>query len=268
MAERQWIVFVRRQDDGARVISVDFALLAAAPDTARPWCVLVTVALRDQTPQGLPGSAENEAIDRFADRLMGEFGGEESLVGQVSGGGAKRLYFHLPRRDVADFVAGAAKSLLPGHVVDCDVSEDREWRTFHGALAPTGRERQAMYDRQIVATLRERGDPLTARRPVTHWAYFADEAARERAAIDLASQGFRIEAKERLEKLSGERPYSLRFARDETADPASVEAFVDVAFDLCSGAGGEYDGWETEVVKPAAPDPPPKKGGLRRFLGG
>jgi hypothetical protein len=260
MSERQWIVFVRRRDEGRYVVSVDFGLRDVAPLTDRPWAVVVGVALREPQANGLPSARENADVERLADRLFDVLGGESGLVGRIAGGGRKELVFYLARGDVGDAVRRAAAEVLPQHAIDCDVTEDAGWERFARSLVPTARERQSIFDREILHTLRQKGDPLTERRPILHWAYFPDEASRERAAVDLASQGFRIENRGVLDRRKRERPFSLRFAHDDVPDAASVEAFVDVAHDLCSSAGGEYDGWETAVRRAAAPADRPERG--------
>jgi hypothetical protein len=46
-----------------------------------------------------------------------------------------------------------------------------------------------------------------------------------------------------------ENPYQLRLSRKDKVDPESVDSYVLDLWQKAKDADGEYDGWETFIVK-------------------
>ncbi|ULQ54665.1 ribonuclease E inhibitor RraB [Flavihumibacter fluvii] len=91
------------------------------------------------------------------------------------------------------------------------------------------------------------GDKLEAHRKVDHWAYFKTARERDSFQAIVRAIGFTIEQANKIKKDS--MPFQLQFSR---VDPVDLDPISKLTTDLKKKAGachGEYDGWETSVVK-------------------
>ena len=107
-------------------------------------------------------------------------------------------------------------------------------------------DRERMKNRRVCEALSERGDPLTEKRAIDHWAYFPSAAARSAFIAQAAKLGFLLRATSEPEK-PGDR-FGARLFR---IDVPALDAIDDVTlplFALATAVGGDYDGWETMVV--------------------
>lgn len=78
-----------------------------------------------------------------------------------------------------------------------------------------------------------------------HSAYFADTGSAETAREAFEDEGYVVSvAKRRFKKV-----WELDAVRDEQATPDATDTFTRAAFGIVDAAGGEYDGWYTEVVE-------------------
>ena len=98
----------------------------------------------------------------------------------------------------------------------------------------------------VAATLQEQGDALDVPRPVRHWAYFKTPADRDRF---IASLGMRFESVETHENPeSPAAPCEVTVFHVGLPDAESMTAVTTMLERLATASGGEYDGWETQVV--------------------
>jgi hypothetical protein len=92
-------------------------------------------------------------------------------------------------------------------------------------------------------------------REVSHWIYFASEA--DRGKFCEAMRELRYEILPFLPSLKIERQashtYGVQIRRSDRVDQESIDAAVLEIIRFAKAADGEYDGWETEVVRPLSP---------------
>ncbi len=101
---------------------------------------------------------------------------------------------------------------------------------------------------RIVCELQRRGDALTVSRTITHYAYFPTEEDRAQFCLAITAEGFRIASLGRTTK--GDLPHSVVFTSRSQVDLRTMVPVIRLLSEKAQRSGGEYDGWETAIVKP------------------
>ncbi len=102
-------------------------------------------------------------------------------------------------------------------------------------------------DAELIARLRERGDPLETPRPVQHWAYFSSRVGAEMYTEWLDQEGL-------TEIFIAHEPdrddLEWRVTCEHTVVPTLdvITAYTDRAAVQAERLGGHYDGWETAIL--------------------
>ena len=97
----------------------------------------------------------------------------------------------------------------------------------------------------------ESGDHTDQERPIEHWLYFDTEKDMNNALSKVIALGYKVEDSGRVEPEEGdtsqEAYYHLILSKVNTVDDINGDTWdlIDVALDT----NGQYDGWETVLVK-------------------
>ena len=93
----------------------------------------------------------------------------------------------------------------------------------------------------------ESGDALVEARPIQHWAYFSTEESRAQF-IALIEQRFSgIDAQ--MNPMSEGKDHAVTFWHNGVPDPDSMTEITGRLSLAAESCGGEYDGWETQVIR-------------------
>lgn len=117
-------------------------------------------------------------------------------------------------------------------------------------------KRQMELGRRRAERMLRRGDDPTKARTVQHVAYFLlrPEPA-ERAASELASQGYRVS------RSTAGFHHVLQFERTATLTEASQAVFLAQIVLTVRLNGGSYDGWRASITTPASSTTAPRPNG-------
>lgn len=246
-----WDFYPCRVEDEPASIMLNLGLAKEAPVETLPDCTWLRVALKAPRPDGLSSSEEFDRLCEIGDAL--EAAVEEAstglrYVGRCTCGGRRDFYAYAESGVAAEAVLSTVMAAFPEYEFDTGHREDPQWRLYREFLYPTPRSMQLINNRRVLEALEQRGDPLTESRPIRHFVYFDADADTEafHQAMELA--GFRIAGGDTSEE-SGRR--SLVFERDESVDFLHLNQLTLQLIDLANSHGGDYDGWETEVRRPA-----------------
>lgn len=99
----------------------------------------------------------------------------------------------------------------------------------------------------ILEAYRDQGDPLTRVRDIEHWAYFPNAESRAHFVEMGLAAGLRLRGT-RDPQGPGES-YSVCLFHHDVPDEICIEQVTSLLVHLAEKAGGDYDGWETEVIQ-------------------
>jgi len=243
-----WDFYVAPVDDQAASIFVDLGLFESAPEAARPWLLRVATPLLAPREDGLSDDAETEALYGLEDLLFSEIarGLQARYVGRMTTQGRREFFYYAGDPTGLTGAMEGVQRAFPQYALTHSSREDRDWQLFFDVLYPSELDLQSIQTRRVVQQLSEEGDDLTTPREVEHRAYFPTVHAREQFLQQIGPEGFRLSLDE-LDEPDAEYRYGVSFCRVDRADLESIDALVIDLYLRVGTAGGEYDGWETEV---------------------
>jgi regulator of RNase E activity RraB len=110
---------------------------------------------------------------------------------------------------------------------------------------------QRIQNRAVVLSLQKNGDTLSAPRSVDHWLYFSSDSEVEAAVERVVQLGFIVGERSSTADSKPGRRLLLRIRREDRVDLAAINEVTTLLFCIANECGGEYDGWESPVVRDA-----------------
>lgn len=245
-----WIMFWRELGDGERrLVSVDVSLApngeARSDQARRAWpCVLLVEVRIGSGETGMGESEDVEAVDAAVDPLWGWLAPRRGLlVGRVRGG-PRLIYVAYVSAGVAAMAVDRVTSALAGFRARVESRPDAGWARY-GELLPSDREQQAADDMKVFAALASSGDIADRARPVEHWAFMPNE----RAVRTFLEGAWKLGLKEVERGATDDGFIMVKLSHMCAATSEALTPITSALHELAESVGGDYDGWETQVVK-------------------
>ena len=243
-----WDFYLLRVDDKPASIFVDLGVGREAPIKGLPFMAYLRVHMRAPRSDGLSSQEEFEALTSIEDAIEESLtsDGETIYVGRNTSDGCRDFYFYTAHpKDWHHRVNGLMQRFAP-YEFDCGCRDDSEWKTYFEFLFPSDADRQRIQNRRVLHALEQRGDALEQEREIDHWAYFPTASARAAFVEAALEHGFRLRSMSEPAE-AGAQYGAIVFRVDKPA-PESIDDVTLPLFKLAAALGGNYDGWETEVV--------------------
>lgn len=247
MSEK-WQMYLRQDPDGDLYILSDVGLLDEVDSVAPAG--LFRVDLPVTSEDGYPDEIQDDTLNTIEDDLHPQLEALGGLyVGRITRPGMRSLFYYanLTEAQVEVLVRKAEKRFRIK--VGTYLGSDPEHLVYKRMLYPTPEEWSLIKDFGVFEQLGENGDERDEPREIRHWAYFPDRASAEGFAAEIKASGYVIHD---IGDGPPDRPAKrmcIRFTREDT--PA-YGGFTSANIELRKSAerhGGEYDGWETEVLR-------------------
>jgi hypothetical protein len=103
----------------------------------------------------------------------------------------------------------------------------------------------------VLDQLRRLGDDLSTERPVDFYLYFPNERDAERVRDELLRAGFSVECQASASD-SKWLCLATKMMRPDLVDLDSTRTTLE---QIAANFGGEFDGWETQVIQVNSKDP-------------
>jgi hypothetical protein len=205
---------------------------------------LIYKAPRDN---GLPTADEFEAVSEIEDRID-EFArsGGDWYVGRVTMAGQRRFYVYTSRAEDAwnDFLKELTSD--SGYEIKLEMRDDSRHLGYFEELYPTEDDWQVIKDLQVIEQLEKHGDDGSVSRKVDHWIYFPDKESSVDFVRWAEEAGFVEEAEYSGQREDGQ--YCVRLYHHASVTVGEITRHTIALGGKAREHGGEYDGWETEIV--------------------
>lgn len=245
-----WDTYMAKFEKGAGSVLVNMSLKKTAPVLEYPYLVVTGVKFTDCPEDGFPSKREFNNLYTISDSVKAVI--EKSSNAILSGTftyQCQRLdYFYVSdttRTRLA--LLSLYKNRFPSYTYYINIKAEKGWLSYLDFLYPSEKILDFMGNQKVLMALENAGDKLTRSRPIDHFAYFKTEADRTCFISYALKNRFRITKKENTGEAG--QPYSLIFTRN---DKPAVKTISIITMELrkqVAKCQGEYDGWETVVVR-------------------
>lgn len=235
--------------DKLAYVTADLTLHARAPDPERPWIAEFRIRVNAPKDNGLPTREESSTIYELEKALDAALWAHCGALraGMVFSNGFRKVYFYMKADEDLTEVLDKILARFDEHDVELATWSDPKWEGYLETLYPNPLGFQYISDRHTVEALKEEGDPLTTPREVTHWIYLPSEEAQSKFLVQANMQGFKITTLE--DSKEGKLPLKVVMSRVDKVTLHSIYPVTEKLWILTNKLGGEYDGWECQVVK-------------------
>ncbi|MBN2412499.1 DUF695 domain-containing protein [candidate division KSB1 bacterium] len=231
-------------------VMLDMALINLAPLPDRPILVWFRLKLQQTGEDGLAVREEVERLYELETDIEQELTGPFAAVfaGKITTGGFRDLYFYAEHEYGVTEVLEKLKSSYPEYQLSGGVKKDTDWAVYREIIYPSRPELYTIMNRRILNQLKKHGDKHTKPRKVDHWIGFETEADRKNFIAKVIEKGFIIESKETMPD-NKPNPLKVRISRIDNVNEVYINRLVLNLMELAEENNGEYDGWETMVMK-------------------
>ncbi|MGQ0543309.1 MAG: DUF695 domain-containing protein [Blastocatellia bacterium] len=248
--QESWAAYMTRiNDDSVGSIIVDLGLRQIAPMAEKPIRLRVDVSLGNPNSDGLYSDSEASEVGEIDERIQDVLRIKVNSIyaGHLICDGKLYLYHYLSNSEDVSEIVSKTMTDFPHYTFATSIENDPAWKDYLELLYPEPIQMQSIQNSRVVENLRSEGDKLEKERKVEHWLYFKTEGDRERFIQSIYKLGFTIESKHVASM--GDSPFALQISRFDKVDHQSVDGYTLDLWQKAMDANGEYDGWETEVVR-------------------
>lgn len=230
-------------------ILFDDGIAKEVEELPQNYSLLIMVNLREFRDDGLPTDDEAERLSEMTEAFDNVIEKVDGIaLGQVTYD-KKRHIFYLVHKETVELTADLEQfSKVSSYEIELGIRHDPKKETYWEDLYPSDDDRRVMGDMTVISSLIENGDDLLTLRIVDHWTYFQDKAVANRFlewANDNGYQNVNIEKQGTFLK----RTYCVRTQHESEVTIGTISKHTLAHDRKARELGGDYDGWETFVVK-------------------
>ena len=246
----EWDFYFCTVEDKPASIMLDLALIQHATIAEKADFIQVSVNLNTPNEHGLTSQGEAEILyvieDQLSAHLATSLGGV--YAGRSTTNNKRVLYFYCNSAIDYKNIVEEVMEGFTNHSYTCAAQKDPEWTFYTQFLYPSKIEYQSILNRRVLENLTKHGDALEKEREVEHYIYFQNKDARESFITKVQEEDFKI-VDQSFDHSQAGYPFGLVISRKDKVDAKTVDETVLFLVLLATECKGEYDGWETCVLK-------------------
>ena len=246
--DEDWRYFPCSMEDRMAFILVNVAIRESI-DRAPTTLTKLRLTYKSVTRNGLPAREEFEPVKSIEERIE-EFSKEADdwYVGRVTEAGKRHFYVYTNRP--GDAWRGFLTKLQAssGYHIQLDLSVDAEHQRYREELYPSEDDWQVIKDLEVIENVERHGDDGMQPRKVDHWIYFDSKADSVDFVNWAKNDGFSEEVTD--SSVTDDGKYCVRLSHYGTLNIGDISSRTIALRQNAAKHGGDYDGWETFVIKP------------------
>lgn len=248
--EENWDTYVAQHEGKPGSVMLDMSLKAKAPIKEFPFVLVAGVSFGNCGVDGLPFTREFANLYKISDSILAVVNGfgKNKLAGTLTRK-CRRLdyYYTTDTIGLREELTKYFQRLLPGYTPFIAIKLDEEWTTYLNILYPNEDVYEVMQNQKVLLQLQKGGDKLDQARQIDHWLYFPTDKDRNAFIAYAINHDYKIESKRNDGKLS--KPFQLRISKIDKVELNSISRLTLWLRKQAKKYNGDYDGWETFVVK-------------------
>ncbi|MFI5172190.1 MAG: DUF695 domain-containing protein, partial [Chitinophagales bacterium] len=244
-----WSTYIAQWEGKPGSVILNMDLIKTAPDLSLNY-LLVTGVNYSCGDDGFPIDSEWESLYAVSDSVS-------AIISKMTSNEMAGTYTY--QCDRYDYIylkdtTGIRKALSDLYKTKFDnykyyikLEKDANWRAYIQFLYPTEEILRIMNNQKVLDQLVAQGDDLSKPRQVDHWIYFKDKKDRENFAKKVKTMNYKVESMNIVS--STDYIYQLQISREDLVNIDSITKITDELRKLALEYNGDYDGWETFVIK-------------------
>lgn len=248
--EEAWDVYLAQYDKGPGSTLLNMNLKQVAPVKTHPYLLKTGVRFKNCNGDGLPEQGEFAWLNLISEAaaLVVKRFSESVLAGTFTYQCERNDYYYVSdTAGIRDALMRMYSSRFAKYTPLVSITKDEKWETYLTFLYPNEETQEYMSNSKVVMELEKAGDKLEKERQVDHWIYFPTERDRKCFISYCTAQKFKIEAQETSKE--SKLPFKLQISRIDKADLSSISVLTLELRRQAAKCKGDYDGWETFVIK-------------------
>ncbi|MBK1790254.1 DUF695 domain-containing protein [Persicirhabdus sediminis] len=198
---------------------------------------------------GLPTNEEFEPVSAIEDQIEA-FAKEahDCYVGRGTVGGHRIFYVYTNRDEESWLQFIRMLKSESGYQIQLAYERDPAHKGYHEELYPTEDDWQVIRDLRVLENLASHGDDGSVPRQVDHWIYFENQSA----SLDFLSWAKNAQYTEEPgnSHQAEDGRYCVRVSHHGSLMIGDISSHSISLSHKSKEYGGEYDGWETQVITP------------------
>jgi len=247
--QEYWELYMKTIDGNIASVLVNAGISVELPSDDKYFMGFIKVKMNSSSDKGLIAQDEEAQLSFIEDKIE-----MESLryrigtyVGKIVSNGEMTFIYYLKHDfEWSDMVQAAMKE-FSDYSYDYGSKMDSEWEIYHKLLFPTPIEWQIIQNHKVCDNLKAQGDSLHLPRAIEHKAYFETLDQRDSFGKRIESELFKV--KEFIDANENTPMVGISFYRQDKPFYYDIDALTLHLIELSHQCGGQYDGWETSVVK-------------------
>jgi uncharacterized protein (TIGR01619 family) len=248
--QEDWATYLSTIDnDKVGAIIVDLGLKPIVPIKDRLNRLRIDITMKFPGPNGLPSPQEFETLYEIDEKLSNSLASKNSAVyaGHLNCQGKLSLYHYIGDGALFEPTISEAMKAFPDYYYEFRVDREEDWQSYTELLYPLPIQMQSIQNQKLVEQLKNQGDKLERVRPVNHFIYFRNESDLEHFLAEIKGKNFKVLRKEPVD--DGEYKIILLLERSDPVDSQSIDDYVLYLWQKARDSHGDYDGWESSIVK-------------------
>jgi len=252
-----WDFYMCRLDDKPAFIFLPLDLLKQDPPVAKyPHLLLVRLHFLHPREDGLSSQEEFDTLVAIEDAVQEALTAEQAAIyaGRVTTDGHRAFVFYTSAPERSEEQVAHVMRGFAAYEYEASTRPDENWDLYREFLYPAPKQMESIQNRRVLASLEKNGDALKQGREIDHWAYFPTAEARDRFVQRALELGYALRPDA---SSKADRGFLARMFRVDVPSYANIDDVTWPLHEAATEAGGEYDGWESPVIRPSDRTSPP-----------
>lgn len=247
--QEYWELYMKTIDGAIASVLFNAGISAELPSEDKFYVGFIKLAMKAPNDRGLIGEEEEAQLSFIEDKIE-----MESLryrignyVGKIVSNGEMTLIYYLKHDFEWPDVVKTAMGVFPDYEYTSGSKMDGDWEVYHKLLFPTATQWQIIQNHKVCDHLKSQGDSLHLPRAIEHKSYFETTEKRSEFVSTIESEGFKV--KELMDANDNTPMVGISFYRQDKPFYYDIDTLTLHLIELTYQCEGQYDGWETSVVK-------------------
>ncbi|WP_153796973.1 DUF695 domain-containing protein [Foetidibacter luteolus] len=250
--QQRWEAYIANFEKGPGSVTTNLGLVDYKETTRYPFLVVTGVKFSNCTVDGFPAKDEFDKLYLVSDSIEAAIQGftKHIYAGTFSYQCERLHYLYVTDTfELRQNLEEMYKTRFPGYTAKTTIKLDAGWSTFHDFLYPNEQTLEVIENGRVIAQLHKAGDKLEKPRKIDHWLYFKTEKGRADFLAYVQLEKFKVEDSSYVKDRKDSLPYSLHISRTDYVEVTSLSKTTAALRQSVRKYNGEYDGWESAVVK-------------------